>query len=163
MKLLDIIEDDFVNYRVPSMTLEFPFCTFKCEKECGEPVCQNHKLKNDIYYDYDIDDIIAAYDKDEISASIVFQGLEPLDSFDDVIDFIDKFRSNHIDDIVIYTGYTEDEVISKGWYNKLASYCNVVVKFGRFVPNSNSVKDSVLGVKLASINQYGKRISYIDI
>ena len=34
--LKGIIDEDFVNYRVPSMTLMFPKCSFKCEKEYGE-------------------------------------------------------------------------------------------------------------------------------
>ena len=35
MKLKGLIDEDFVNYKDPSLFLIFPFCTFKCEKECG--------------------------------------------------------------------------------------------------------------------------------
>lgn len=50
MRLKGIIHEDFVNYKKPAMVLEFPFCSFKCDKECGKCVCQNSLLaKNPIY------------------------------------------------------------------------------------------------------------------
>ena len=30
-----IVPTDFLNYKKPSMYIAFPFCSFKCEKECG--------------------------------------------------------------------------------------------------------------------------------
>ena len=30
MILKGIIDEDFVNYKVPCMVLEFPYCDFKC-------------------------------------------------------------------------------------------------------------------------------------
>ena len=42
-----IIDEDFINYKKPSMVIEFPYCSFKCDKECGQPVCQNSSLINE--------------------------------------------------------------------------------------------------------------------
>ena len=44
MILKGLIDEDFINYKKPSMVLEFPYCTFKCDKECGRQVCQNSDL-----------------------------------------------------------------------------------------------------------------------
>ena len=30
-----IITEDFVNYKEPCMTIEFPYCDFKCDRENG--------------------------------------------------------------------------------------------------------------------------------
>ena len=36
---------------------------------------------------------------------------------------------------------------------------NIIVKFGRFIPNSPHIYDTLLGVELASNNQYAKIIT----
>ena len=47
MKIKGIIFEDFINYKVPCMTIMMPRCKgFKCDKECGKPVCQNSALAN---------------------------------------------------------------------------------------------------------------------
>ena len=66
-----------------------------------------------------------------------------------------KYHCN--DDFVIYTGYKEEEVEDK--VKQLSQYPNVIMKFGRFVPNQESRYDEVMGINLASPNQYGKKIS----
>ena len=157
MKLLGLIETDFVNYKEISMTLEFPYCSFKCNKEAGKAVCQNSNLVNSKPQDISIARLIQIFDNTELSKAIVFQGLEPLDSFDDCLNFIQSFRKDHEDDIVIYTGYYESEIQEK--LNLLKEYPNIIVKFGRFLEEGNSHFDEVLGVNLASHNQYSKKIS----
>ena len=80
---------------------------------------------------------------------------------------IDEFRKNTLDDIVIYTGYTEEELLHgastlklpKGYYDLVCSYENIIIKFGRFKPDQPSHYDEVLGVNLSSPNQYGKIVS----
>lgn len=44
MKLKGIIDCDFVNYKEPVLTLEFPKCDFKCDKINKCKVCQNSAL-----------------------------------------------------------------------------------------------------------------------
>ena len=39
------------------------------------------------------------------------------------------------------------------------NFRNIIVKFGRFIPDQESHYDEVLGVNLASNNQYAKKLS----
>ena len=41
MKVVGLIDEDIVNYKKTSMYIAFPFCSFKCERECGKEICQN--------------------------------------------------------------------------------------------------------------------------
>lgn len=154
-----IIHDDFVNYKVPCMTIEMPRCDFKCDRECGKPVCQNNPLAYAIEINCSIDSIINAYKNNPITRAICFQGLEPFDTFEDLFDFIFEFRNCYSinDDIIIYTGYNKDEIENQ--LIQLKQFSNIIIKFGRYVPNCEPHFDEVLGVKLASPNQYAERIS----
>ena len=152
MLLKGIIDEDFVNYKKPSMVLEFPHCTFKC----GADVCQNSPLTQIPDVRIDSYDICRRYLDNPISEAVIFQGLEPLDSWDDVQEFVIALRIHYccFDDIVIYTGYTEDEIQDKiDWLSK---FSNIIIKFGRYIQNQDSHYDNILGVKLASDNQYAK-------
>ena len=157
MILKGIIESDTINYRKISMVLEFPKCTFKCDKECGMQVCQNCKLASAPDIEIDDERIIQMYINNPVTEAVVMQGLEPFDSLSEVINFIKKFRKVSNDDIVIYTGYTEEEIFP--YLDYLKQFNNIIVKFGRFIPNDKPYYDTLLGVKLASSNQYAKRIS----
>ena len=78
--------------------------------------------------------------------------------FEDIISFVKYFREHGCDDdIVIYTGYYENEIKDK--IDILKQYKNIVVKFGRYIPNDTEHYDSVLGINLANKEQYGKKIS----
>lgn len=159
MKLKGIIFDDFVNYKKPCLTLESPCCDFKCDKECGSQVCQNSPLARAEDIEADIDELIKSYLNNDITQAICFQGLEPFDTWQETYAFIHTFRRkyNIKDDIVIFTGYTEEEL--KGRLIQLKTFENIVVKFGRFIPNQEPHFDEVLGINLASSNQYARRIS----
>lgn len=155
MLLKGIISEDFVNYKKICMTIETPFCHgFKCGKE----LCQNSPLALSPNIEIPNEDIVYSYLKNNITEAMCFQGLEPFDSFDDVLDIIEMLRENHCaDDVVIYTGFNENEIPAQ--LNKLKKYDNIIVKFGRYIPNQESHYDEVLGVQLVSDNQYAKRIS----
>lgn len=157
MILKNIIDEDFTNYKKISMVLGFPYCTFKCDKECGRPVCQNSILATAESVEISIDKIIDRYLKNGISDAIVCGGLEPMDSFDDLVALIKAFRRVSDDDVVIYTGYTEQELSVQ--INILSNFKNIYVKFGRFIPDQEKHYDNTLGIYLASDNQYGKKIS----
>jgi hypothetical protein len=157
MKIKGIIHEDFVNYKKPSMVIEFPRCDFKCDKECGQEVCQNSSLVKSPTHDVPVDKIVLSYLKNSITSALVCQGLEPFDSKEDLYQLIKFFRKYSDDDIVIYTGYTEEELFFDIEFLKRV-YKNIIIKFGRFVPNSPSYYDETLGVFLASSNQYAKRI-----
>ena len=158
MKIKGIIFEDFVNYKKPAMTIEFPICkNFKCDKECGQKVCQNSDLVNSPNEDISIIRIVKTYMENNITNAIVFQGLEPFDSKHDLYQLIKVFREYTKDDIVIYTGYTEEELDYEIQVLKRL-FKNIIIKFGRFIPNQPSYYDETLGVFLASSNQYAKKI-----
>ena len=172
MKIKGLIDECFNDYKKPAMYIAFPTCSFKCDRLNECQVCQNCELVKQPDIDISKETIIDRYLNNPITEAIVFSGLEPLDSILDVISFIDCFRNkyNCMDDIVIYTGYTEEELL-KGEYDggtpsKLSDFyqfiCkqpNIIIKFGRFIMNDEPHYDEVLGVTLASHNQYAKKVS----
>lgn len=153
MKIKGLITEDFVNYKKASMTIIFPYCTFKC----GKDYCQNSSLAKTPIIEISIDDLVNRYINNPITEAVVMQGLEPFDSWNDLKEFVQKLREYNNDDIVIYTGYNKDEV-SK-YIKELSVYPNIIIKFGRYIPNQDGHYDDVLGVYLISDNQYAERIS----
>ena len=153
MKIKGLITEDFVNYKKASMTIIFPYCTFKC----GEDYCQNSPLTKSPIIEISINDLVNRYNNNPITEAVVMQGLEPFDSWSDLKEFVKKLREYNNDDIVIYTGYNKDEVIK--YIKELSVYTNIIVKFGRYIPRQGKHYDEVLGVSLASENQYAERIS----
>ena len=157
MLIKGIIDCDLVNYKEPCLTIEMPKCDFKCDRECGTQVCQNSSLASAPTINLSIDFIIKYFDDNPITKAICFQGLEPFDTFDDMIIFIQNFRKNHNDTIIIYTGYKKEEI--KDQIIILKQYKNIIIKFGRFIPNQKSRFDELLGVTLSSDNQCAEVIS----
>lgn len=157
VKIKGLFDEDFVNYFKPCMALMFPNCSWKCEKECGKRVCQNSTLANSLTYETTAEAIVDRYLSNPITQAIVMGGLEPMDSFNDVIDIISTLRERNCnDDVVIYTGYYKPEIAQQ--VKLLSKFKNIVIKFGRFVPDRTSHYDSVLGVMLANDEQYAERI-----
>lgn len=156
MILKGLIDEDFVNYGIPSMVLFFPKCSFKCEKDCGQQVCQNSALATATAIEIDYNSLCERYLKNQITQAVVCGGLEPLDSFKELITFIYTLRYKYAcdDDVVIYTGYTQEECMDNGWIDELVPFGNITIKFGRFVPNQKPHYDGTLGVYLASDNQF---------
>lgn len=157
MIIKQLMDEDFVNYRKPSMFIGFPSCTWKCERECGKRVCQNSTLATSPDIKIDLQDLVNRYVSNPITKSVVIGGLEPFDNWNDLKDLVSLLRTKTLDDIVIYTGYKEEEI--KNQIRYLGSYRNIIIKFGRFVPDQETHYDEVLGVNLASPNQYARRIS----
>ena len=157
MLVKDIIYEDFINYKKASMVISFPRCNWKCEKECGTQVCQNSALAQAPDIEISVDKIIERYLNNGISESVVVGGLEPLDSWSDLLLFIEKFREKSDDDLVIFTGYEKSEIIDK--INILKQFPNIIIKTGRFLPEHEKHYDETLGVYLASDNQKAERIS----
>lgn len=157
MLLKNVLYEDFVNYKEPSMFLAFPNCTFKCDKENGSQLCQNWSLTLAPIIDIDINKLIDNFLDNPITKAVVCGGLEPIDSFDELYEFIIKLREKSDAMVVIYTGYNPGEIRSE--INKLKKIPNIIVKYGRYRPNEEKHFDPVLGVELASDNQYAKQIS----
>lgn len=155
-------EENFGQYKKPCMFIGTPKCDFKCDRECGGQVCQNSDLAKTSSIEVAAETLIKRYKKNSLTSAIVLGGLEPFDTITDTLTFVSAVRASDIkDDIVIYTGYTEEE-LNKHFFNemlKLKQYSNIYLKVGRFVPNQEKHYDKVLGVYLASDNQYGLKIS----
>lgn len=162
MIIKGLIDEDFVNYKKPSMFIITSKCSFKCDKECGKPVCQNSELAKAPVIDVETNEVIERYLNNPITEAVVWGGLEPFDDFLYLKDFIGYFRKVSQDDIVIYTGYYPKEIFSKLsslWYLKGKE--NIIIKFGRFIPDRPHKYDELLGVELASDNQFALRLTDI--
>ena len=173
MLVKGIVDEDFINYKLPSMYIATAACSFKCDKEYGTKICQNSVLAQQPSHIIDNQLIVDRYLKNDITKAIVFGGLEPFDLCWDLVVLIHEFRCRTRDDIVIYTGYTKEEankiivpyssfssdIDDTNVINVMRVYGNIVVKFGRYIPNQQPHYDPVLGVYLASDNQYAERIS----
>lgn len=168
MVLKGIEDFDHVNYKKFSMFLVFPNCTFKCGKE----FCQNSALAKAPTFNISVDEICERYLNNPLTEAVVIGGMEPFDSDVDLLSFCGTLRNKYDckDDIVIYTGYTEKE-LENGWrddgegvlkvrqgnWQYLKELGNIIVKFGRFIPNDKPRYDEVLGIDLVSSNQYAKK------
>ena len=160
MKIKGLQNEDFVNYKKPSIFIGTSLCDWKCcNEQClDRSVCQNSSLVNSKTIDISTDEIFRRYINNPITKSIVIGGLEPMLQFSDVLELIKTFRNNDCnDDIVIYTGYYKEEIADK--IALLSEYKNVVIKYGRYIPNQEKHYDEVLGVYLASDNQHAEKIS----
>lgn len=156
MLIKGITDEDFVNYKVPSMYIATATCSFKCDKEYGKPICQNSELAKQPSIEVCEDDIVARYLSNPITKAIVFAGLEPMDQYQCILWVLAMLRSVD-DDVVIYTGYNKDEI--DYIIPLFQAYKNVIIKYGRYIPGQQPHFDPVLGVYLASDNQYAERIS----
>lgn len=172
MKLKFLIDEDQVNYKEWSMFIGFPYCSFKCDKDNGNQYCQNYYLKDEPVLDIPVEIICERYLTNPITHALVLGGLEPLDSPMEVTELIDSLRHKYEcnDTIVIYTGYTEEELNGNpdkeydninfdklhAVYKQLQQYENIIVKFGRYIPGDEPHPDELLGISLASDNQYAK-------
>ena len=163
MKIKGLKDEDYVNYKKPSMFIIFPYCSFKCDKENGCNLCQNSHLAQEPTIEVSLGTLLDRYQNNPLTKAIVCGGLEPFDSIEDLLNLIQATRDFREidDDIVIYTGYTEEELAEKyPWtYRVITSYKNIIIKYGRFRPNEESHYDEILGVKLVSSNQYAKKVN----
>lgn len=160
MKLKGIIDCDFTNYKQPVITLEFPTCDFKCDKLNGCQVCQNSALAKEPNIDIPLEKIWMLYNENPLTKGFCLQGLEPLDSIDDLLTFIYFIRKIHNceDPIIIYTGYEKEEVTK--FIYQITQYKNIIIKWGRFIIDRPTRYDAILGVRLASNNQYAEEFNY---
>lgn len=159
MIIKGIIDENFQDYKKTSLYIALPSCTFKCERDCGEYCCANERLIKSSSIEINKEQLVLRYLQNDTTTAIVIGGLEPFDTFGDLYELIKHFRFSTNDDIVVYTGYNKGEI--EGMLDILRKqFVNIIVKFGRYVPNNPSNKeDAILGVKLASANQYALKIS----
>ena len=96
-----IITEDFVNYKEPCMTIEFPYCDFKCDRENGNQLCHNYALHTEPDLDISFDGIVNLYLRHTITKAIVCQGLEPFFNNNVLYELIEHCRKSTNDTIVI--------------------------------------------------------------
>lgn len=169
MIIKGIKDEDFLQYKLPSMLVAFPSCTFKCEKECPgcKGMCQNSELTKAPNIEISPKAIVDRYLSNPITKALVCGGLEPFDSWGDLFKLLAEFRSRYDHDFIVYTGYDKselEEMKSPDWSDtsylfRLKMFSNVIIKFGRYIPNQKPHYDEVLGIPLASDNQYAEKIS----
>lgn len=157
MRVRAIIDTNFQDYKKCSMFIATETCSWKCCKEAGCDICQNMELALSRVVDVDECDLAHRYVNNPLTSAVVIGGLEPFDSFNGVVAFIRVLRRLTDDDVVIYTGYNKDEIEDK--LKELSRFSNIIIKFGRFIPNDQPIFDPVLGVWLASQNQYAWRMN----
>lgn len=150
MKIKGLNDYNIVDYKLPSMYVAFPYCSFKC----GRNLCQNQMLEHEPCIDIDIDILVNQYITNPLTKAIVCGGLEPFDS-PELYDFIAAVREKTNDDIVIYSGYEEHEIRDK--VKQIIQFSNITIKFGRYIPQEKSYFNHELGVVLAGENQYAVR------
>ena len=159
MKIRNLMDQDIVNYKKMSMFIATCYCDFKCCKQLNLDICicQNSPIAKSKIVDISNQRIVKRYIKNKLTHAIVFGGLQPFKQFDEMIQLIKCFRQQTEDDIVIYTGYYENQLAQQ--INDLKQFKNIIIKFGRFVPGQEVHYDEVLGVSLANKQQYAKKIS----
>ena len=136
-------------------------CDWKCCLEAGidTSICQNYNLSKEKPKEIPNEKIFERYISNPITKSIVIGGLEPFDQYEELMALISYFRLCKAcdDTFVIYTGYYPEEI--EGFILFLKRFSNIIIKFGRYIPNSKSKYDEILGINLASDNQFAKKIS----
>lgn len=161
MKIKALIDEDFTNYKEPVMFIGTISCNGKCCKEAGLPitVCQNSSLNQSPVISIPAEKLITRYLENDITTGICFGGLEPLEQFGELLSFIRKLREDYhcSDTVIIYTGFYPQEITEQ--LSLLEQFQNIIVKFGRYIPNDEPKYDDVLGITLASKNQYAIKIS----
>lgn len=149
-------DENFNHYKNPSMVVAFPRCNFKC----GKGLCQNSPLATSPDIEIEPSEIVKRYTNNNLTSALVLAGLEPLDTFEDLVALITEFRKYTQDVVVIYTGYYNILCEKANEIHILSSmFKNIIVKFGRYIPNQTPHYDETLGVYLASDNQYAEKIS----
>ena len=159
MKIKDLVDENFQDYKQASMFICTARCNGKCWRELGLPpdLCQYSKIASQKTIDYSDEEIAKRYLFNGITHAIVIGGLEPLEQSEELYALVSTLRRNTLDPIIIYTGYKEDEIPVE--IETLSKFPNIIVKFGRYIPNDTPRYDPILGVTLASSNQYAKKIS----
>ena len=166
MKLKQIIDESFGDYKEAAMLLVTPNCTWKCEG------CQNRHLSQLPTKNFPDEEILKRFFKNPLTSAIVIGGLEPLDDMQDVRHFISALGQKVYSEdlpkptIIVYTGYELDEIEDQLYWSglepEMRTYGECILKYGRFNPIYQTKGDGFervdiwnedLGINLASPNQ----------
>ena len=160
MKLRAVESERFQDYKLPSLFLAACSCDFKCckEQKLNRNICQNELLFKLPIQEIPDDELLGRFREDPIQKAVVIGGMEPFLQFEELLSLIRTFRAaGEGAPFVIYTGYYPEEIADQ--LDALKAYPNIIVKFGRYIPGQQPHYDSVLGISLASDNQFARKIS----
>ena len=112
MKIKGLIDEDFIQYKKPSVFIVASCCDWKCCKEGGfdKSVCQNSPLVASPTLEVEDKSLVERYLSNSITSAIVIGGLEPFDQEKELFNLIEEIRQKTDDDIVIYTGFYPEEI-----------------------------------------------------
>ena len=81
MKIKDLVDENFQDYKRASMFICTARCNGKCWRELGLPpdLCQNSKIASQKTIDYSDEEIAKRYLANGITHAIVIGGLEPFE------------------------------------------------------------------------------------
>ena len=127
----------------------------------GKELCQNSPLAKTPTKEIDVEKIVEEYLKNELTSAIVFGGLEWMDQFLELLECIEAFRKKTNDDIIVYTGYDKEEIPEH--LMTLKKYKNIIMKFGRFIPNQKTHYDKVLRSTISFKQSIWREIMSEDI
>ena len=157
IRVKDVVEV-FQDYKKSALLFSCCFCDWKCCKEAGIPisVCQNQSICSQRTITLSFESVLRMVNN-SITDAIIFGGLEPFEQIDEVVRCIEYLRFNFVSKpVIIYTGFYPEE-INENTLDRL-SLSHVILKCGRYIPNLPPVYDEVLGITLASNNQYGVQL-----
>lgn len=162
MLVTEITDNDTRFYKKPSLYVATAKCSFKCDRECGEPICSEYSKAGVRGIHYTPKQILNKYISSLHAEALVFGGMEPFDSAIDLYLCIKEFRAAYQNvPIIIWSGYTPDELNELGFLTPLLQFPNIIIKFGRYVPDDKPHYDQLLGVRLASRNQRAYKLEVL--
>ena len=152
MRLKQIIDESFGDYKLCSMLLIADKCTWKCEG------CQNKHLSQLPSQIFPDEEILERFRNNPLTEAIVIGGLEPFEQLQELVIFIgEAIKSDFKVPIIIYTGFEIDDfdLYWSGFEPAAKIYKGpVIVKFGKYIADKPSYFNEDLGVSLISDNQY---------
>lgn len=142
----------FQDYKDSAILFSAIDCDWKCCREYGQSICQNQKMHGQreviLPFSRVLETICNSY-----TDAVIFGGLEPMLQADELVQCIEYLRQQGMSrPIIIYTGYYPHE-INTDTLIRLAN-CHVIMKFGRYDPSYEPKFDDILGITLASGNQF---------
>lgn len=154
IRLKDAVEV-FQDYKKSAILFSTCYCNWKCCHEAGIPesVCQNQKVaqQREVYLPFES---VLKKVNQSFTDAVIFGGLEPMLQADEVVQCIQYLRQHGVKkDIVVYTGYYVEEIDEETL--AYLAMNDVILKCGRYIPDRKPKFDAVLGITLASDNQYG--------
>lgn len=101
MRVKAIEVEAFGDYKYPAMLIGANGCDWKCERDCGEKLCQNSSLATSPTIEVAPYRLFELYQSSTVTRAIVFGGLEPMLQIEEILEVIDYFRRRTDDPIII--------------------------------------------------------------